>query len=161
MAQDDYIRTALRVPPDLHKEIHEAADKAGRSFNAEIIERLQQTGLEGRRLEAEQALKATFVGVQSMLCFHLRQFYALLPPAAQAKPVNKAVRDMAIAIGHGTPDDIVRTMQTYFKLDSAKSVEHIAHSIHESRTVMDAAIQAAPGNPEELQEIAKDLKAEP
>ncbi|SFU99329.1 Arc-like DNA binding domain-containing protein [Paenacidovorax caeni] len=43
MAQDDYIRTALRVPPDLHKDIHEAADKAGRSFNAELIERLSST----------------------------------------------------------------------------------------------------------------------
>lgn len=41
MAQDDYIRTALRVPPDLHKEIHQAADKAGRSFNAELLERLR------------------------------------------------------------------------------------------------------------------------
>ena len=43
MAQDDYIRTALRVPPYLHKDIHEAADKAGRSFNAELIERLSST----------------------------------------------------------------------------------------------------------------------
>lgn len=43
MAQDDYIRTALRVPPDLHKRIHEAADKAGRSFNAELIDRLSST----------------------------------------------------------------------------------------------------------------------
>ncbi|MEJ5128186.1 hypothetical protein WH367_19255 [Comamonas sp. MYb21] len=37
MAQDDYIRTALRVPPDLHKVIHAAADKAGRSFNAQLV----------------------------------------------------------------------------------------------------------------------------
>jgi hypothetical protein len=41
MSQDDYIRTALRVPPDLHKALHEAADAAGHSFNAEIIGRLQ------------------------------------------------------------------------------------------------------------------------
>lgn len=43
MAQDDYIRTALRVPPDLHKQLHDAADAKGRSFNAEIIERLQES----------------------------------------------------------------------------------------------------------------------
>lgn len=42
MAQDDYIRTALRVPPDLHKEIHEAADKAGRSFNAQLVYLLEK-----------------------------------------------------------------------------------------------------------------------
>jgi hypothetical protein len=41
MAQDDYIRTALRVPPSLHKQIHEAAKAADRTFNAEILSRLQ------------------------------------------------------------------------------------------------------------------------
>lgn len=39
--QDDYIRTALRVPPDLHKQIHRAAFVATRTFNAEILSRLQ------------------------------------------------------------------------------------------------------------------------
>lgn len=43
MAQDDYIRTALRVPPDLHKQLHEAAKAADRTFNAEILSRLQQS----------------------------------------------------------------------------------------------------------------------
>lgn len=38
--QDDYIRTALRLPPELHASIHASAEKAGRSFNAEIIARL-------------------------------------------------------------------------------------------------------------------------
>ena len=42
MAQDDYIRTALRVPPDLHKEIHAAASKAGRSFNAQLLYLLEK-----------------------------------------------------------------------------------------------------------------------
>lgn len=39
--QDDYIRTALRVPPDLHAQIHEAAKQNNRTFNAEIVSRLQ------------------------------------------------------------------------------------------------------------------------
>lgn len=39
--QDDYIRTALRVPPDLHKQLHEAAAANNRTFNAEIVSRLQ------------------------------------------------------------------------------------------------------------------------
>lgn len=43
MSQETYIRTALRVPQDLHKAIHQAADEAGHSFNAEIIGRLQQS----------------------------------------------------------------------------------------------------------------------
>ena len=41
--QDDYIRTALRVPPDLHAQIHGAAKENNRTFNAEIVARLQQT----------------------------------------------------------------------------------------------------------------------
>lgn len=39
--QDDYIRTALRVPPTLHKQLHEAAASNNRTFNAEIVARLQ------------------------------------------------------------------------------------------------------------------------
>lgn len=39
--QDDFIRTALRVPPALHKALHESASTANRTFNAEIIARLQ------------------------------------------------------------------------------------------------------------------------
>jgi len=41
--QDDYIRTALRVPPRLHAQIHEAARGNNRTFNAEIVARLQAT----------------------------------------------------------------------------------------------------------------------
>lgn len=41
--QDDFIRTALRVPPDLHARIHAAADAAGRTFNAEIVRRLTES----------------------------------------------------------------------------------------------------------------------
>lgn len=41
--QDDYIRTALRVPRDLHKALHESASKSNRTFNAEIIARLQDS----------------------------------------------------------------------------------------------------------------------
>lgn len=39
--QDNYIRTALRVPPELHAKLHEAAKAANRTFNAEIVERLE------------------------------------------------------------------------------------------------------------------------
>lgn len=41
--QDDYIRTALRVPPELHAQIHASAKANNRTFNAEIVARLQST----------------------------------------------------------------------------------------------------------------------
>jgi hypothetical protein len=53
--QDDYQRTALRLPRDLHARIHEAAEKSERSFNAEIVARLEQTfDAEAQRTPEEQ-----------------------------------------------------------------------------------------------------------
>lgn len=39
--QDDFVKTALRIPRALHAQIQEAADASGRSMNAEMIDRLQ------------------------------------------------------------------------------------------------------------------------
>jgi len=38
--QDDYIKTALRLPRELHEKLQLAAKEKGRSMNAEIISRL-------------------------------------------------------------------------------------------------------------------------
>ena len=38
--QDDYIRTALRLPKDLHEKLHSAAAENERGFNQEILARL-------------------------------------------------------------------------------------------------------------------------
>lgn len=58
--QDEYIRTALRLPPELHQRIHQAADKAGRSFNAELIARISGSfdsqSIEARLASIEQQL---------------------------------------------------------------------------------------------------------
>jgi len=39
-SQKNYIKTALRLPPLLHRELFDAAEKNGRSLNAEILSRL-------------------------------------------------------------------------------------------------------------------------
>ena len=39
--QTAYIKTALRLPPELHAEIHAAAEHLGHSMNAEILNRLR------------------------------------------------------------------------------------------------------------------------
>jgi len=41
--QEDYVKTALRVPPDVHQAVHAAAKTAERTFNAEIIHRLRSS----------------------------------------------------------------------------------------------------------------------
>jgi hypothetical protein len=45
-SQKGYIHTAVRLPPDLTSAVKESAEANGRSFNAEVIARLQRTELE-------------------------------------------------------------------------------------------------------------------
>ena len=39
--QDHYVKTALRLPPELHAQLHDATEASGRSLNAEIVARLE------------------------------------------------------------------------------------------------------------------------
>jgi predicted HicB family RNase H-like nuclease len=44
LSQSDFVKTALRLPPDLHSSLQADAERAGRSLNAEILARLQDSG---------------------------------------------------------------------------------------------------------------------
>jgi hypothetical protein len=39
-SQDEYHRTALRLPRDLHQQVLRAAEAAGRTMNAELLARI-------------------------------------------------------------------------------------------------------------------------
>lgn len=39
--QKDYVQSAVRFPPELRDQLHAAAEANGRSFNAEVLARLQ------------------------------------------------------------------------------------------------------------------------
>lgn len=41
--QKNFVKTALRLPPELHAAVHEAAQRSGRSYNAELVERVQRS----------------------------------------------------------------------------------------------------------------------
>jgi len=41
--QDDFHKTGVRMPRDLHAKLHAAAAGSGRSYNAEIVARLQSS----------------------------------------------------------------------------------------------------------------------
>lgn len=43
--QDDYVRTSIRVPPDLYEQVRAAATQAGRSINEELVARVAQSAL--------------------------------------------------------------------------------------------------------------------
>lgn len=51
--QSGYIHTAVRLPPELRAELAQAAEANGRSTNAEIVARLQNT--DAQQLRAEVA----------------------------------------------------------------------------------------------------------
>jgi hypothetical protein len=87
MSQDNFIRTALRVPPELHAALHKAADQAGRSFNAEIIERLKRSfeansstdGSASDQLASSRAQTITAMAfLQDSLCETVAAMYAQL-----------------------------------------------------------------------------------
>ena len=42
-SQKDYVKTTLRLPPDLHAALHEAAAEGDRTYNGEIVNRLRST----------------------------------------------------------------------------------------------------------------------
>lgn len=41
--QDDFFRTQIRIPADLHRALKEATEESGRSLNAEIVARLNDS----------------------------------------------------------------------------------------------------------------------
>lgn len=59
--EEDIQKTALRLPKDLHRKVHEAATESGRSMNAEIVARLQESFQQqlpkGVLLSAAEAVK--------------------------------------------------------------------------------------------------------
>jgi len=63
--QDDYMKTALRLPRDLHSRIQEEAAASGRSMNSEIIRRLEASFSSGMDLEDNAAWVDFFSGVEN------------------------------------------------------------------------------------------------
>lgn len=60
--QDDWHKTGLRLPKELHHQLHEAAAASGRSYNAEIVARLEQSFTTNDGNELATALKRLIAG---------------------------------------------------------------------------------------------------
>jgi hypothetical protein len=61
--QDDYLKTALRLPRRLHTKIQEAGLASGRSMNAEIVARLERSFTGSVDLDAPKDIAARAVEV--------------------------------------------------------------------------------------------------
>ena len=84
--QDDYIRTALRVPPDLHAQIHEHAKSNNRTFNAEIVARLQAS-MAADEAVGQQAFEHGFEAAQ--LKEEVERLSKLLEKRTTVQPISK------------------------------------------------------------------------
>lgn len=56
--QEDWIKTALRLPRDLHKQVHDAAAAEDRTFNSQLVTFVRE-GVSSRAQPAAQPQGAT------------------------------------------------------------------------------------------------------
>ncbi|MDD1789106.1 Arc family DNA-binding protein [Burkholderia gladioli] len=86
--QDDYTKTALRLPRDLHQKLMESASANGHSLNTEMIHRLARS-FEEPIYGGEGAPMRTFEDVERRLQNLARQMdlkLRLVKAPARAKP---------------------------------------------------------------------------
>lgn len=55
--QKNFVKTALRLPPELHAAVHESAQKNGRSYNAELVDRVQRSFETEERAQAAELMR--------------------------------------------------------------------------------------------------------
>lgn len=108
--QDDYIKTALRLPKHLHLKLQESADATSKSMNAEIIARLEESFAGGDRSSMVAAIARLTAGLAlansnklneqlrvTVLATYIRQFAEILfPMIGSSNPQLKADLDAAV-----------------------------------------------------------------
>jgi len=76
--QDDFHKTGLRLPKDLHARLHEAAAESGRSYNSELVHRLQQsferpghfTASTNESVQADDSTKSAVIRERDLVLLH-------------------------------------------------------------------------------------------
>lgn len=147
--QKNFVKTALRLPPELHAAVHESAQKNGRSYNAELVELIQRSLRPQDPTISSGGLDKGLVALQTMLAFHVRDFYNMLPQEVQNKPSNVAIRNLAFAISYGSAESIEETLTTYLRRDKGDLLfKEIAETLHTQRELLDEEIRS--GSNEEV-----------
>lgn len=109
--QDEFIRTALRVPPGLHAQLHASASKNERTFNAEIVARLAESFEAREKTDMQLRLEAAARENAVMLTMTLAQKGTLEYRLETLESQRSA------AIKAGEPDELP-TLQA--KIDRAR-----------------------------------------
>lgn len=89
--QDEYIKTALRLPRALHTAVQEAAESAGRSMNAEIIRRLELSLAPWGESDPDASTKSPIPDSA-----RLKEMVGSLPPPKSEK--DAIARQLALAV---------------------------------------------------------------
>lgn len=144
MAQDDYIRTALRVPPDLHKALHKAAEESGKSFNAEILVRLRES------FASDPQVMAAAASGQASLARAMAQFVITVVNMAGPQP--------------GVSNDVFRLMKETAETVKAGGKLNTGGALGELMVILMALQELPEGrDPEEfvrtVQRLMKEEKA--
>lgn len=91
--QDDYQRITVRIPPELHAQLTDAARDTSKSVNAEIVGRLEasfQPMAIARREETEELIdKAIDKAAEVMM--RVMEKRGWTPPPLEAKPTVKRI----------------------------------------------------------------------
>lgn len=90
MNQQGYVKTALRLPPQLHAALHQAAEQSGRSFNAELVSRLESTfastEINAPPASASEKYVELLELTSSVLAFVALRFHDRIPERVKADP---------------------------------------------------------------------------
>jgi hypothetical protein len=70
--QDDWHKTGLRLPRHLHESLHEAAALSGRSYNGEIVHRLERSLVDQAETDSDTVAKE-LAAIKSELALIKRQ----------------------------------------------------------------------------------------
>lgn len=144
--QKNHIRTALRVPPELHAQIHEAAAASGRSFNAEIIHRLEQSFTRHHVSHVQAGASPAHEGggpaVDSITTERLEEI------------ATKLLNTMGIGVDAGRDVDSARSVL----LAQYKNLEHMTDRLAELRSEANDVAMNMRNSEQLYQELMEELQ---
>lgn len=105
--QEHYVSTGLRLPPQLHADLVEAAERSGRSLNAEMLSRLGSTFSNPKPMSASEKHLALLELTSSVLAFVALRFHDRIPERVKADPeVRLALAIVEVLDGASRPSEL-------------------------------------------------------
>lgn len=112
MASDEPVRTQIRLPAELHRRLVQAAEQSGRSFNGEMVARLDESdGIDAERRRMQLALDTIADALDnsqrtlSLVGFYLRDCARRVPrDSEETSQLMEYIERFADSLYHGDMD---------------------------------------------------------